>query len=182
MKYYTRCDWSQESCSREIKKRRIATNTTQRVANQTMTLHKAEILGVQGRREQQALVGGEQRAALPESARDEERAANIGTKSKQRAVLTESARAEERAANGRRSKLHCQRVQGMRWERPTLVGGMNRELHCQRVQGLRRKQPIATIMMKQFSLCIIKEGCLPPCCIHKLTKNGLLQNGKLFIC
>ena len=41
----------------------------------------------------------EQRAVLPESARDEERAANTGRRSEQRAVLPEGARDEERAAN-----------------------------------------------------------------------------------
>ena len=55
--------------------------------------------------------------ALPERARDEERAVNTG--------------------RGSNRELLCQRVQGMRREQQTLVGGVNRELLCQRVQGVR---------------------------------------------
>ena len=47
----------------------------------------------------------EQRAVLPKSVRDEEREAHTGKTSEQRAALPESARAEERATNtGRRSE------------------------------------------------------------------------------
>ena len=47
----------------------------------------------------------EQRDVQPESARDEERAANTGRRSEQRDVLPKSARDEERAANtGRRNE------------------------------------------------------------------------------
>ena len=41
------------------------------------------------RREQQTLVGGVNRELLPESARDEERAANTGRRSEQRASARE---------------------------------------------------------------------------------------------
>ena len=78
------------------------------------------------RRHQKTLVGGvKQRAALPESAKDEETAANTGRRSEQRETLSECARDEETAANtGRRRAANT----GTRSEqRATLPGSARNE-------------------------------------------------------